>query len=266
MLTLTFPNSGTAHITLNRPEVHNAFNAALIGEITDTFTKLKERAGLRAVIISGNGKSFSAGGDLTWMKQVAAFSRDENLQDAGALAAMLSAIYTCPVPVIAVVHGAVMGGGVGLASAADIVIASEDAKFALSEVKLGLTPATISPYVMAAMGARAARRYFVSGERFDAHTALQLGLVHSTAPDKDSALADAEALAATICQNAPEAVREAKALILDLADQGITPEVMQETATRIAARRASHEAREGISAFFEKRAPAWQTPTTEEPS
>ncbi|MEM7568460.1 MAG: enoyl-CoA hydratase/isomerase family protein [Pseudomonadota bacterium] len=236
-------------LTLNRPEVHNAFNAALIAALHDAFSAPPETA--RVIILKGTGKSFCAGGDLNWMREAAGYSHAENVADANRLSDMLDAVYRCPIPVIADVHGAAYGGGVGLVACADIAVADPSSKFMLSEVRLGLTPATISPYVLDAMGARAARRYFVTAEGFGAEEALACGLVHLIG-------GDATALAEKIAANGPKAVRAAKALIQDIAGQSITDDLRAQTAQRIADRRASDEGREGIAAFLEKRSPRWR--------
>ncbi|MEO0412419.1 MAG: enoyl-CoA hydratase-related protein [Pseudomonadota bacterium] len=237
--------------TLNRPEVHNAFNAELIASLKDAFTAPMD--GIRAVVLKGSGKSFCAGADLSWMREAAGYSHRENVADAGGLSDMLNAVYACPVPVIADVHGAAYGGGVGLVACADIAVAAANAKFMLSEVRLGLTPATISPFVLQAMGQRAASRYFVTAEGFSAAQAHACGLVHAI--DED-----AQDMAAAIANNGPEAVRAAKALVRDFAGQAITDDLRSQTANRIADRRASDEGKEGIAAFLEKRAPSWRAP------
>ena len=249
--------NGLARVTLNRADVHNAFNPDMIAALTDAFTGFAENTAVRAVLLTGAGRSFSAGADLGWMKAAANFSGQENREDALRLSAMLSAINDCPKPVIAVVHGAAFGGGVGLTAAADVAIASRDARFSLSEVRLGLTPATISPYVLAAIGARAARRYFLTAERFDAEAASAIGLVHSIAADRDAAIAVAETMVDEILKNAPGAVADAKRLIADFAGRPIGQDVRTATSERIAARRGTDEAKEGIAAFFAKRPPIW---------
>jgi len=253
----TLDARGIARVTLNRPERHNAFDEALIAAITDAFAEIAARGDVRAVILSGNGPSFCAGADLGWMKRAAEWSEAENEADALKLSDMLDAIDRCPAPVIAVAHGAVYGGGVGLVACADIAVATPDAKFRLSEVRLGLTPATISPFVIRAIGPRAARRYFTTAEPFDAVTAHGIGLVHELADDRSGAEAWVDAWIAALLENAPGAVADAKALIRDLAGQPITPELRADTARRIAARRADPEGREGVSAFLAKRRPNW---------
>lgn len=248
---------GVARVTLNRPDRHNAFDEALIAELTTAFTALAADRGVRAVILTGNGPSFCAGADLGWMKRAAEWSEAENEADALKLSAMLDAIDRCPAPVIAVAHGGVYGGGVGLIACADIAVATPDAKFRLSEVRLGLTPATISPFVIRAIGPRAARRYFATAELFDAVSAHDIGLVHELADDRAGADAWVEAWVKALLENAPGAVADAKALVRDLAGQPITSDLRADTARRIAARRADPEGREGVSAFLAKRRPNW---------
>ena len=248
---------GIARVTLNRPERHNAFDEALIAAISEAFAEIEVRSDVRAVVLSGNGPSFCAGADLGWMKRAADWSEAENEADAMKLSAMLDAIDRCRAPVIVVAHGGVYGGGVGLVACADIAVATPDAKFRLSEVRLGLTPATISPFVIRAIGPRAARRYFTTAELFDAVTAHDLKLVHELADDRSGADAWVDAWIKALLENAPGAVADAKALVRDLAGAPITPDLRAETARRIAARRADPEGREGVSAFLAKRRPNW---------
>lgn len=242
-------DAGVLTLTLNRPEVHNAFNADLIEALHDAFSATMD--GVRAVILKGAGKSFCAGADLTWMRAAAGFSHQENVDDAQRLSDMLHTVYSCPVPVIADVHGAAYGGGVGLAACADIAVAQAETKFMLSEVRLGLTPATISPFVLQAMGQRAASRYFVTAEGFGAAKALACGLIQEID-------GDARALATAIAKNGPDAVRASKALVQDFSGKAITDDLRSQTAQRIADRRASAEGKEGIAAFLEKRSPGWR--------
>ncbi|MGA8655896.1 MAG: enoyl-CoA hydratase/isomerase family protein [Chthoniobacterales bacterium] len=246
----------TATVTLSRPDVSNAFNEAAVKELEDGFRALAKRSDIRVILLAAVGKSFSAGADLSWMKRMADLSAEENFTDAYRLATMLRTIYTCPQPVIARVQGDAYGGGVGLIAAADIVVAADNACFSLSEVKLGLIPATISPYVIRAIGVRAARRYFVTAERFDAAEAYRIGLVHKIAsPDAlDGAV---ESVVAAILQNGPGAVIKSKQLVQDLDGQLLSDELLADTARRIAQIRGSEEAREGVRAFLEKRLPAW---------
>jgi methylglutaconyl-CoA hydratase len=257
--TLTLDTAGTiATVTLNRPEVRNAFNEQAIAELTAAFTALGQVDGIRAIVLASNGTAYCAGADLNWMKKMAGYSEDENRADAMQLANMLRTIYACPKPVVAKVHGDCFGGGVGLVAACDIAIAADDAHFCLSEVKLGLIPATISPYVIKAMGENAARRYFLTAERFNAREALRIGLVHdiATAATLDGQV---DAIAAALAANSPNAVRQAKALVREIAGQPVTDTLIADTAHRIAQIRASGEGREGVAAFLDKRKPSWLT-------
>ena len=246
-----------ATLWLNRPELHNAFDDRLIGETTEALDALARDPAARVVLLAGKGKSFSAGADLAWMRRMAGYSEAENEADAGALAGLLHRLDSLPKPTVALVQGAAIGGGVGLVAACDMAIAAEGAEFALSEVRLGLIPAVISPYVVAAIGPRAARRYALTAERFDAARAAALGLVDKVVP-ADSLLAEGAALAAVLARNGPEAMADAKALIAHVAGRPIDAGLRAETARRIARRRASAEGREGVAAFLEKRKPGWQ--------
>lgn len=253
-LTITGP---VATVTLNRPEVFNAFNETTIKELGDSVRALGKRHELRVIVLAARGKCFSAGADLDWMKRMAELSDQANFDDAYKLAAMLRTIYSCPKPVIARVQGDAFGGGVGLISAADIVVAVDSASFSLSEVKLGLIPATISPYVIRAVGARAARRYFITAERFSAAEAHRIGLVHELVPT-DRLDTTVQSIVVALAQNGPHAVTKTKQLIQDIDGRLLSEEVLVETAKRIAQVRASEEAREGVRAFLEKRSPAWR--------
>ena len=246
--------NGVANITLNRPEVHNAFDDKMIADLTKAFSELEQSEDIHVVVLSGLGKSFSAGADLDWMKRAANYSFDENLTDANLLSDMLNALYNLKQLTIANIHGVVMGGGLGLISCVDIVMAEPETKFALSEVKLGLIPATIAPFVIEAIGARQAKRYFQTGESFDAKLAQNIGLVHEITLPGDEKLDD---LLKHILKNAPGAVKSAKKLVLDFAGQGINDELRADSANRIAITRSSKEAKEGLSAFFEKRKANW---------
>jgi methylglutaconyl-CoA hydratase len=246
-----------ARITLNRPEVRNAFNEALIAELTEAFKTLGQDPALRAIVLAAEGKAFCAGADLNWMKAMAGYSWDENNADAGRLAEMLWAIYSCPVPVIARVQGDVYAGGVGLVSCCDIVVAAAPAGFCLSEAKLGLLPATIGPYVVRALGEQASRRYFVTAERFAAAEAYRLGLVHELVADAEQLDEKVDALLAALLANGPAAVRACKQLVQDVAHAPITPELRDDTARRIADIRASAEGREGVQSFLNKTKPSW---------
>ncbi len=248
---------GVATVTLNRPEVHNAFNAEVIERLSDIFEDLAGADGVRAVLLEAVGKSFSAGADLDWMRHAAELSEEENRDDARALGEMLRRLNTLPKPTVALVQGAAFGGGVGLMAACDIVVAVSDAAFSLSEVKLGLIPAVISPYVIAAIGARRARRYFLTGERFDAEEARRIGLVHEVVEDAAALDSAGERIVERLFTAAPGALAEAKDLIAAVAGRPIDSHVIEDTARRIAERRTHDEAREGIAAFLEKRKPDW---------
>jgi methylglutaconyl-CoA hydratase len=252
-------DAGVATISLNRPEVRNAFNDEVIAEMMAVFSELGERNEVRCIVLAGNGPAFCAGADLNWMKRMAGYSRDENFADAAALANMLRVLYHCPKPTIARVQGDVYAGGTGLVAACDIAVAVNSAQFCLSEVKLGLIPATISPYVIRAMGARAAHRYFLTAERFSAAEALRIGFVHQVvaADQLDAAVA---ALAQALVQAGPEAVKATKALVQDIAGKDITQLLIERTVHAIAEVRVSAEGQEGIQAFLGKRKPDWLLP------
>ena len=245
-----------ATITLNRPLIHNAIDDQQIHELMNALRDLEQKPQVRAVLLTAAGPSFCAGADLQWMKRMAAASQDENLRDAEQLAGMLRRLNIFPRPTVALVQGSAFGGGVGLLAACDVAIASEGATFSMSEVKLGLIPAVISPYVIAAMGARAARRYFLTGERFSAEEALRLGLVHETVPG-DHLLRAGDRVIVALLEGGPRAHVEVKRLIFDVTGKPIEPAVIDETTRRIAAIRASPEGREGVTAFLDKRKPNW---------
>jgi methylglutaconyl-CoA hydratase len=249
-------NGPVARVTLNRPEVRNAFNEGLIAELTAAFTELGQRTDLRAIVLAAEGKAFCAGADLNWMKAMAGYSWQENHADATRLADMLWALYSGPVPVVARVQGDVYAGGVGLVACADIVVAVDAAGFCLSEAKLGLLPATIGPYVVKALGEQASRRYFVTAERFTAAEAKRLGLVHEVVA-ADALDAKVDELVAAITANGPAAARACKQLVKDVADREITPTLRDDTARRIADIRASTEGREGVQSFLNKSKPSW---------
>jgi len=232
-------------VTLARPETRNAFDAALIAELAEAFADVGRS---HAVILAGDGPSFSAGADVGWMRSSADLSLEENIADANALRRMLEAIDACPAPVVARVQGHALGGGVGLVAVADIAVAARDAQFAFSEVKLGIIPAVISPFALAKIGPGAARRYFVTGERFDAPTALRIGLVHEVADDLDTAV---DRVVGELLSAGPLAARWAKRLVRERPDG-------PETARWIAERRTSDEGQEGLRAFLEKRKPHWR--------
>jgi methylglutaconyl-CoA hydratase len=247
---------GVATVTLNRPEKHNAFDDAVIAELRSTFDELANRTEVRVVVLGSQGRNFSAGADLGWMQRMANYDYEHNLADARLLAEMLASLYRLPQPTIARVQGAAFGGAVGLVSCCDMAVASERASFCLSEVKIGLIPATISPYVIRAMGERAARRYFATAERFTASEAHRLGLV-SEVTAEDQLDAAVEQLVGALLQNGPLAVRAAKQLVADVAGHEISPELVEDTCEGIARIRVSEEGQEGLGAFLNKRQPAW---------
>lgn len=248
---------GVATVTLNRPQIHNAFNDDVVRRLSGIWTELAGRKDIRVVVLKGAGKSFSAGGDLDWMRKSGQASPEQNRASTMNMARMLKGLNDLPQATLALVHGNCMAGGTGLASAADIVLATQDAKFALTEVRLGLTPATISPYVVAAMGARQARRYFVTAERFDAAEACRIGLVHEVVIDAGALETRGMELVAALLQGAPGAIRDSKILVERVARARVDEELMAFTAQNIADRRASPEGQEGLAAFFEKRKPSW---------
>ena len=246
------------HVTLNRPEVRNAFNADMIGEIVGWAAQIAaSSSNLRAVVMSGAGKAFCAGGDAAWMAQTVAYSDEENVRDARALAGMFRAINSLPVPVIGRVHGAAMGGGAGLAAVCDIVVAAEDATFGFTEVKLGLIPAVVSFFVLQKIGQSAARELFLTGARFPAARAYEIGLVHAVVPAADLDATVARYLG-ELATGGPEAIAAAKSLIAAVADIGHDEdEAAAFTADAIATRRRSAEGQEGLRAFLDKRPPRW---------
>ncbi len=255
--TLDVQRSGpVARVYLNRPEVRNAFNDGVIAELTQTFAALSADATLRCIVLGGHGKAFCAGADLNWMRAMAGYSWEQNRTDAQALADMLWTIYGCPVPVVGRVHGDCYAGGLGLAAVCDVLVAAEGVQFCLSEAKLGLLPATIGPYVVKAMGEQAARRWFVTAERFSAAQALAMGFVHECVP-AEALDAKVDELVAALVANGPMAVRACKKLVQDVAGRPIDAELRADTARRIADIRASDEGREGIQSFLGKRAPNW---------
>ena len=245
-----------ATVTLNRPDVRNAFNEHTINELSIAFHELGRNEMVRAIVLAANGPAFCAGADLNWMKKMAAYSHEENEADAMQLAQMLRTIYLCPKPVVAKVQGDCYAGGMGLVAACDIAVAVQEANFCLSEVKLGLIPATISPYVIKAMGGNAARRYFLTAERFTAQEAHRIGFVHEVVVADALDAKVAEVLKALV-GNSPNAVREAKVLVRDIAHRPVDDVLLADTALRIAHIRASGEGREGVQAFLEKRKPDW---------
>jgi methylglutaconyl-CoA hydratase len=247
---------GVAFVTLNRPEVRNAFDDALIAELAANFKALDGDDGVRAVVLAGNGPAFCAGADLNWMKRMAGYGYEQNLHDAMGLAVMLQTIDCMRKPVVARVHGPAFAGGTGLVAACDIAVGTPEAKFCLSEAKLGLSPATISPYVVRAMGERAARRYFLTAEVFDAQEALRIGMLSALVPsaELDGTI---DALLKHLLAGGREALAQIKDLIRSVASQPIDDAMVADTAKRIAEIRVSPEGREGIASFLDKRKPSW---------
>lgn len=245
-----------ATIWMNRAEAHNAFNETLIQELTNAFERLGHDPAVRVIVLAGRGKSFSAGADLEWMRRASGYSDEENRRDARKLAKMFVTIHRLSKPTVARVHGAALGGGVGLSAACDIVVATTGASFATTEVKLGMIPSVISPYVIAAIGQRQAHRYFLTAERFDAAEARRIGLVHVLCEPQEL---DEKVAAVTesLVANSPMAQASAKELIFHVADHPIEDVLIEDTAQRIAKSRATAEAKEGIAAFLEKRKPRW---------
>ena len=248
--------SHVATVTLSRPEVRNAFNDAVIARLSETFVQLGERADVRAIVLAAEGPAFCAGADLNWMRRMADYTREENLQDAAQLAFMLRAIYECPKPTVARIQGDVYAGGMGLVAACDVAVSVDTAHYCLSEVKLGLIPATISPYVIRAMGPRAAHRWFLTAERFGAAEALRMGFVHEVVPAEQLDDQVGEIVRALTAAS-PGAVRSAKRLVQDVAGRDITRLLIDRTVEGIADIRASDEGKEGVQSFLQKRKPAW---------
>jgi methylglutaconyl-CoA hydratase len=248
--------NAVAIVWMNRPQVRNAFNETMIAELTAAFVALDKKPAVRAVVLAGRGPAFCAGADLNWMKKMAGFTFEENRRDAMGLAGMLHALHTLSKPTLARVHGPAFAGGMGLLAACDIAVASQDAEFCLSEVKLGLTPATISPYVIAAMGERAAQRYFLTAERFTAAEAYRIGLVQElTLPGALDARINE--ILGDLVTAGPASLAATKDLIRAVARRPLEAKLIEDTATRIARARASDEGREGVRSFLEKRKPAW---------
>ena len=249
-------NDRIARITLTRPEVRNAFNDEVIQQLKAAFESVGAMDGVRAVVLAAEGPAFCAGADLNWMRRMADYTREENQADAGQLAAMLKAIYECPKPTIAAVQGDVFAGGTGLVAACDIAVSVDTATYCLSEVKLGLIPATISPYVIRAMGARAAHRYFLTAERFTAQEAHRIGFVHELL-GADALEARVAELTQALVSASPNAVKACKRLVQDVAERAIDDALIAATVEGIAEIRASEEGREGVASFLQKRKPAW---------
>jgi len=258
MKTITLENSSTAvvTVTLNRPTQHNALDDVLISELTETLESLQTSSTLRVLILKGTGPSFCAGADLHWMQKTATYSHQENNQEALKLSALLKALYAFPKPTVAVAHGSVFGGGNGLLACCNIVLCAEKTRFSFSEVKLGLIPAMISPYVLRAIGLRQAERFFLTGELFDAHQAHSMGLVHEIAPENDLENTLNRTIKALL-KTGPQASIQTKILLSEKEALDISPTRQQKLAELIATCRASEEAQEGLTSFFEKRSPQW---------
>ncbi len=256
-LILTEIDGPVGIVTLNNPDKHNAFDDALIAELTAAFKSLDTNPAVRVVVLSAVGKSFSAGADLNWMKRMAGYSLEENLRDAMGLAELMRTLHSLGKATIARVQGAAYGGGVGLVACCDMAVGTHNATFSLSEAKLGLIPAVISPYVITAIGERAAHRYFLTAERFDAGEAYRLGLLHELAQDDNAMDEKINDLTEALMACSPQAIAEGKNLIAAVANRPIDGEVIADTAQRIARVRASDEGKEGVRAFLEKRKATW---------
>ena len=250
------PTPHTAQVWLNRPDVRNAFNDGVIAELTQAFGELGADPQLRCITLGGRGKAFCAGADLNWMKAMAGYDWEANRADAQALADMLHAIYSCPVPVVGRIHGDCYAGGVGLAAVCDVLVAAQGVQFCLSEARLGLLPATIGPYVLKALGEQASRRYFITAERFSAEEAHRLGFVHECVPS-EALDARVEGLVQALVNNGPAAVKACKQLVQDVAGRPISTELRADTARRIADIRVSTEGQAGIRSFLDKTPPPW---------
>lgn len=259
MVRVEVSGAGVATVTMNRPDVHNAFDDTLIARLSAVFRSVDEDAAVRVMVLAAEGRSFSAGADLNWMKRMAQYSEAENLRDALHLAELMRTLDRMRKPTIARVQGAAFGGGVGLVACCDMAVAASGVLFSLSEVRLGLIPAVISPYVIQAVGERAARRYFLTAERFDAEQAHRLGLVTEVvdAGALDSGVAG---LVEHLLKGGPQAIAASKDLIRAVSNRPVDTAVSEDTARRIAATRASPEGREGVAAFLGKRPPAWVAP------
>jgi len=256
MSALNISTGPIATVTLSRPEVRNAFNDEVIAELTHAFKQLGQDPQIRVIVLAAEGSAFCAGADLNWMRRMAEYTHTENLADAGQLAEMLRVIFTCPKPTVARIQGDVYAGGMGLVAACDMAVSIDTAHYCLSEVKLGLYPATISPYVIRAMGARAAHRYFLTAERFDAAEALRIGFVHAVvrAGQLDTKLAE---ITQALVSASPNAVKECKTLLHDVAGKDIDAALIAHTVQGIASIRASAEGKEGVQSFLQKRKPDW---------
>jgi methylglutaconyl-CoA hydratase len=245
-----------ARVTLDQPQVRNAFNDEVIAELTQTFVSLGQQSDVRCIVLAANGPAFCAGADLNWMRRMADYSHAENLADAAQLAEMLRVMYECPKPTIARIQGDVYAGGMGLVAACDMAVSVDTANFCLSEVKLGLVPATISPYVIRAMGARAAHRYFLTAERFDAREALRIGFVHEVV-SADALDAKVAEITQALVNASPDAVKACKQLVQDVAGHDISAELIAGTVKSIADIRSSEQGKEGVQSFLQKRKPSW---------
>ncbi|MBK5205383.1 MAG: enoyl-CoA hydratase/isomerase family protein [Polaromonas sp.] len=259
MAALKIRTEPVSTITLNRPEVRNAFNDEVIAELTQAFTQLGRDPQVRAIVLAAEGPAFCAGADLNWMRRMADYTREENVADAAQLAEMLRVIYTCAKPTVARIQGDVYAGGMGLVAACDMAVSVDSANYCLSEVRLGLFPATISPYVIRAMGARAAHRYFLTAERFDAREAHRIGFIHRmvSAEALDAKVAE---LTQALVSASPEAVKACKQLVQDVAGRDISAGLIAQTVQGIADIRASAQGKEGVQAFLQKRKPSWLMP------
>jgi len=249
--------NGVATLTLNRPDVHNAFDDQLIAQLISTLSHLEKDDTVKVVVLTGNGKHFSSGADLNWMKRMATLSEEENRQDAMGLATLMHNLNNLKKPTIALVSGAAYGGAVGLIACCDMAIATQDSRFCLSEVKIGLSPAVISPFVVSAMGERQARRYFLSAEVINANKAEQLGLIHEVVETKDQLQASANQLIESLLKNSPQAMAKTKQLIQRVARGAIDTSMRDDTVNLIASIRVSDEGQEGLASFLEKRQASW---------
>jgi len=256
-LLLSADKRGVVSVTLNRPQIRNAFDDALIGELTGAFRTLGADDNVRALVLTGAGTAFSAGGDINWMKRMAGYDEAQNVADAMGLAEMLRTLNELPKPVLARINGAAFAGGVGLVACCDIAVAAEEAMFAVSEVRVGLVPATIAPYLVAAIGPRAARRYCLTGESFSAAEAMRLGLVHKIAP-LTALDEEVEKILSSLLDGGPLSQARAKRMIAEVAGRPVTQALMAHTSRTIAEARASDEGREGLAAFLEKRKPGFR--------
>jgi len=251
-------SGSVARVMLDRPDIRNAFDDALIAALTSALRKLDADAGVRAVVLGGNGPAFCAGGDLNWMKRMSGYTYEQNLADARGLAGMLRTLDRMSKPTIARVHGPAFAGGVGLVAACDIAVGAPEARFCLSEAKIGLSPATISPYVVRAMGERAARRYFLSAEVFDGNEACRIGLLSKVSPS-EKLDGEIEEILKHLLQGGPNALAKIKDLIRRVSSGPVDDPMIEDTATRIAEIRATPEGKEGVAAFLEKRKPGWRS-------